>query len=119
MKLRTLIATTAACALTTAGVIGMGGFALADSDLNCSDFSTQEEAQAELDADPSDPHGLDGNDDDGLACESLPSGSGSDSGSDDEAGSDDAASADADDDGDIAVPSHIDTGGGATAVSVR
>lgn len=42
-------------------------------DLNCSDFATQEEAQAVLDADPSDPHGLDG-DGDGIACESLPSG---------------------------------------------
>ena len=29
-------------------------------DLDCSDFDTQEQAQAVLDADPSDPHGLDG-----------------------------------------------------------
>ncbi len=43
-------------------------------DLDCSDFATQEQAQAELDADPSDPNGLDGNDNDGVACESLPSG---------------------------------------------
>lgn len=42
-------------------------------ELNCDDFATQEEAQAELDADPSDPHGLDA-DADGIACESLPSG---------------------------------------------
>lgn len=42
-------------------------------ELNCDDFATQEEAQAVLDADPSDPHGLDG-DGDGIACESLPSG---------------------------------------------
>jgi hypothetical protein len=41
-------------------------------DLNCDDFATQEDAQAELDADPSDPNGLDGYDDDGIACESLP-----------------------------------------------
>jgi nuclease-like protein len=41
-------------------------------DLDCSDFSTQEEAQAVLDRDPSDPKRLDGIDNDGTACESLP-----------------------------------------------
>jgi micrococcal nuclease len=41
-------------------------------DLDCSDFSTQEEAQAVLDRDPSDPNRLDGTDNDGIACESLP-----------------------------------------------
>jgi len=40
--------------------------------LNCSDFSSQAEAQAFYDADPSDPSGLDGNDNDGIPCESLP-----------------------------------------------
>jgi hypothetical protein len=45
-------------------------------DLDCKDFSTQEEAQAVLDADSSDPNGLDG-DNDGKACESLPSSTGS------------------------------------------
>ena len=39
--------------------------------LNCSDFRYQEDAQAVLDADPSDPNRLDG-DNDGIACESLP-----------------------------------------------
>jgi hypothetical protein len=48
--------------------------AVAQEDLNCADFATQEEAQAEYDADPSDPHTLDGIDNDGIACESLPSG---------------------------------------------
>lgn len=48
----------------------------ASGDLDCKDFATQEEAQAVLDADSSDPNGLDG-DGDGVACESLPSGSGS------------------------------------------
>lgn len=38
--------------------------------LNCEDFDSQEEAQAELDADPSDPNVLDGNDD-GEACENF------------------------------------------------
>lgn len=50
---------------------GMPGIALAAEDMDCNDFTTQEEAQAVLDADPSDPHRLDGNDD-GVACESLP-----------------------------------------------
>lgn len=48
--------------------------AFAQDDLNCEDFATQEEAQAEFDADTSDPNGLDG-DNDGQACEdSLPMG---------------------------------------------
>jgi hypothetical protein len=42
------------------------------NEYNCSDFSTQEEAQSEYDSDYSDPNYLDG-DDDGVACESLPS----------------------------------------------
>lgn len=40
-------------------------------DLDCSDFTWQEDAQAVLDANPSDPNNLD-NDHDGIACESLP-----------------------------------------------
>lgn len=41
-------------------------------DKDCGDFSSQSEAQAFMDASgPSDPHRLDGNDNDGLACESL------------------------------------------------
>jgi endonuclease YncB( thermonuclease family) len=41
--------------------------------LDCSTFAVQEEAQAIFDADPSDPNELDP-DDDGVACEELPSG---------------------------------------------
>jgi micrococcal nuclease len=41
------------------------------SDCDCSDFSTQADAQRVLEAFPGDPHRLDG-DDDGQACESLP-----------------------------------------------
>ncbi len=41
--------------------------------INCPDFDFQEDAQAALEEDPSDPHGLDGNDNDGRACEHLPS----------------------------------------------
>jgi len=39
---------------------------------NCDDFSTQEEAQAEYESEYGDPNYLDG-DDDGIACEWLPS----------------------------------------------
>lgn len=47
-------------------------------DLDCADFATLEEAQAVLDADPSDPNGLDG-EGDGIPCEDLPSANGSSS----------------------------------------
>lgn len=56
-------------------LVVMAPTAMAQDDLNCDDFNTQEEAQAELDADPSDPHGLD-RDNDGIACEDLESGGG-------------------------------------------
>lgn len=39
-------------------------------DLDCDDFATQDQAQAVLEKDPSDPNGLD-RDNDGIACESL------------------------------------------------
>ncbi|MCH8007993.1 MAG: excalibur calcium-binding domain-containing protein [Chloroflexi bacterium] len=42
-----------------------------DDVFNCSDFLFQDVAQAILDADPSDPHNLDP-DNDGIACEDLP-----------------------------------------------
>jgi hypothetical protein len=44
-------------------------------DLNCADFATQQEAQAELERDPSDPNNLDANGD-GVACETYPYGTG-------------------------------------------
>lgn len=44
----------------------------ADADLDCEDFDTQEEAQAVLDQDPSDPNNLDPNGDQ-IACGLLPS----------------------------------------------
>jgi len=46
----------------------------AGDNCNCSDFKYQEDAQAVLDADKSDPHQLDGQNKNGRACESLPSG---------------------------------------------
>jgi hypothetical protein len=71
-------------------VLAIGSFATtnAQDTYDCSDFATQEEAQAVYDADPSDPSGLDGPigpDNDtrgtpGVACESLPSGGGAGTG---------------------------------------
>ena len=56
--------------------------ASAQEDLyDCADFSTQEEAQAALNGDPSDPYGLDA-DSDGIACEELPGGGSGGSGND-------------------------------------
>jgi hypothetical protein len=49
-------------------------YAQEDSDLDCEDFETQEEAQAVFDEDPSDPNNLDPNAD-GIACALLPSAS--------------------------------------------
>ena len=64
-----------ALALLMAG--GAGAQDTADT-LNCEDFQYQEDAQAEYDRDPSDPHGLDGppgeafDGVEGVACEELP-----------------------------------------------
>src|SRR4051795_7032141 len=44
----------------------------ASADVNCSDFSSQAAAQYYFNAHPGDPDGLDGNDHDGIACESNP-----------------------------------------------
>ncbi|MEX0683574.1 MAG: hypothetical protein WD904_05655 [Dehalococcoidia bacterium] len=41
-------------------------------DLDCGDFPNQKAAQDHMDAHPGDPDNLDGNDHDGLACETLP-----------------------------------------------
>ena len=46
--------------------------AAAQDTLNCTDFTYQEDAQAEYNRDPSDPNNLDA-DNDGIACEDLPS----------------------------------------------
>ncbi len=44
--------------------------AMAQDDLDCGDFNSQAEAQAELRSDPSDPNGLDA-ESDGVACETT------------------------------------------------
>lgn len=62
-------------ALSMLSMLAFSPAAFAQSELNdldCADFGSQADAQAELRSDPSDPNGLDGNDDDGIACESLP-----------------------------------------------
>lgn len=46
--------------------------AMAYIDYDCADFEYQEEAQAEYESDYDDPYRLDG-DNDGIACEALPS----------------------------------------------
>jgi len=56
-----------------------GTFPVVAQNLDCVDFSSQGEAQVSLDADLSDPNGLD-RDNDGIACESLLRGGGSTSG---------------------------------------
>lgn len=66
--------TAVACiALACASVVPSAGIAQAQ-DLDCRDFSSREEAQAEFNRDRSDPHDLDEDQgrDDGIACEWLP-----------------------------------------------
>lgn len=94
-RLRT---TTAAALLAAAACFPMAGAAAAQ-DLDCDYFATQEEAQAEYNSDPSDPHRLDA-DDDGIACETLPRGGGTgddSTGDDDNAGDDGSAEENAED----------------------
>jgi Excalibur calcium-binding domain len=69
MRVRNAVAVT----VLTAGMsYPLAGVALAQ-DVDCSDFSTQAEAQAVYNQDPSDPNRLD-TDNDGVACEALPGG---------------------------------------------
>jgi hypothetical protein len=56
---------------------GEGAQGTDSGDLDCADFATQAEAQAEFDADPSDPNGLDA-DNDRIACEELSGAAGTD-----------------------------------------
>ncbi|WP_236788864.1 calcium-binding protein [Amycolatopsis sp. GM8] len=68
-----------AAAVGAIALLGPAPFALAQggvhsaatADKDCGDFQYQEDAQAVLDADPSDPNRLDA-DNDGKACETLP-----------------------------------------------
>jgi micrococcal nuclease len=71
MRLALLAVAGACLLLSSAAASASHGY-----DMNCSDFATQGEAQAHMEAHPGDPDGLDGNDHDGRACESLPAGGG-------------------------------------------
>ncbi len=74
-------------------------------DLDCADFATQAAAQAELNENPGDPHGLD-RDNDGIACEThFGMGDGGD------------GDADEDEDNGAAPQAGVDTGAGGTATS--
>ena len=68
----------AAAMLAGVSVAAASPAAAQTGDRDCPDFATQAEAQAVLDADPSDPERLDA-DNDGVACEDLLPG-GTDSG---------------------------------------
>jgi hypothetical protein len=74
--LRRSVVAIGATLLAVVYLFTIGPSASGQQDLNCDDFATQEEAQAVYDQDRSDPHGLDGDDNDGIACENLPSGGG-------------------------------------------
>ncbi|MDN5917029.1 MAG: calcium-binding protein [Pseudonocardia sp.] len=65
MRIRTLAAS---AVLAAALGIPLAGVASAQADRDCADFAGQADAQATYDADPSDPNGLDA-DDDQKACE--------------------------------------------------
>lgn len=68
---RRTCAAVSAAAISGGLVAGMAGTALAYDDLDCADFSYQEDAQAVLVAGLGEPHRLDDGVD-GVACESLP-----------------------------------------------
>jgi hypothetical protein len=86
-------------------MVPLSGSAFA-ADRDCSDFDTQQEAQAVYNQNTSDPHRLD-RDGDGVACESLRSGAGNGDEANDNAGSAGQVS--------HAPTGGADTGGGSTA----
>jgi Excalibur calcium-binding domain len=72
MRVRT---TAAAIVLAAVATLPLAGIANAQwPDRDCNDFATQQEAQAAFDNSSGDPYRLD-EDNDGKACEWLPSGS--------------------------------------------
>lgn len=95
-------------------LLALAPVGLAQDDLNCDDFSSQKEAQAELDADPSDPHGLDA-DNDEEACEDhdYPESEPEDEAQPESEPEDEAQD---EDESDAAAPTGgVDTGAGGTA----
>ena len=102
-----------------AGLVGLAGapaLASSSTDRDCEDFQYQEDAQAALEADPSDPERLDQGGVDGVACESLPRRGGSSSTEPEGP----AASAGAEEpEEEMAMPAGgVDTGAGGTAGDV-
>lgn len=71
-RIRAICTTAITTVLVTAGPAV--AVAHAQGDLDCKDFTFREDAQAEFNRDPGDPHRLDedGGVDDGIACEVLP-----------------------------------------------
>ncbi len=69
------IVRTVSATVLLAGAVSFSfaGTASAQNQFNCSNFSTQQEAQAQFNKVPGDPSRLDANHN-GIACESLPSG---------------------------------------------
>ncbi len=69
------IVRTVSATVLLAGAVSFSfaGTASAQNQFNCSDFSTQQQAQAQFNKVPGDPSRLDANHN-GIACESLPSG---------------------------------------------
>jgi Excalibur calcium-binding domain len=90
-------------AVAAGAMLPFTGVAFAQ-DKDCSDFSSQAEAQAEFDSDSSDPHGLDADNDD-IACESLGGPAAAPAADDDDA----APAANDDDDDDESEPSQVRT----------
>ncbi|WP_067432847.1 thermonuclease family protein [Nocardioides jensenii] len=72
--LRTVLAPFLLALALVAGALSLAAPSYALGDLDCSDFSTQRAAQTffENHNPAADPHRLDGSDNDGRACESLP-----------------------------------------------
>lgn len=64
------IVAASALAVATSIMAAAPAAGAASGDLDCSDFSTQSQAQGVYDSNPSDPNGLD-RDGDGIACESA------------------------------------------------
>ncbi len=90
-------------AVAAGAMLPFTGVAFAQ-DKDCSDFSSQAEAQAEFDSDSSDPHGLDADNDD-IACESLGGPAAAPAADDADA----APAVNDDDDDDEAEPSQVRT----------
>ena len=78
-------------------------------DLDCADFSSQEEAQANLNANPDDPNNLDADGDD-IACETLSNGIMEDSVTEDDNNGDGSVADEQYNEGDVAS-NQYDNGG--------